>query len=235
MARPSTGGLNPKTPRPLVSLGCIAFFSSNNNARWLKCMISTGFSPLVSSSSCCPSGASVPMYVLIFGPSLHSRDYGVQYCTHHCPVGFATWLIICTALGFPVSTTQSIVGALVGVGIASDISVNWEWKKGNVSQITASWGIAPCNAAGFGAIIFMSIKLLVHSRSDPMKRALRLLPFYYALTAGILALFIVIRGGHGIPTLEQMGAGEAIGSILGVVAGVLIISTVFFLPYYHAK
>ncbi|KAG4414771.1 hypothetical protein IFR04_012084 [Cadophora malorum] len=150
-------------------------------------------------------------------------------------VGSATWLAICTALGFPVSTTQSIVGALVGVGIASDISVNWGWKKGSVSQIAASWGIAPCIAAGFGAVIFMSIKLLVHSRADPMKWALRVLPVYYALTAGILALFIVISGGHGIPTLEEMGPGKAIGIILGVFAGVLIISAVFFVPYYHAK
>ncbi|MAD83756.1 MAG: hypothetical protein CL912_12410 [Deltaproteobacteria bacterium] len=142
---------------------------------------------------------------------------------------------MCTALGFPVSTTQSIVGALVGVGIASDISVNWGWKKGSVSQIAASWGIAPCIAAGFGAVIFMSIKLLVHSRADPMKWALRVLPVYYALTAGILALFIVISGGHGIPTLEEMGPGKAIGIILGVFAGVLIISAVFFVPYYHAK
>lgn len=39
-------------------------------------------------------------------------------------IGSATWLTVCTKLGFPVSTTQSIVGALVGVGIALDIHVN---------------------------------------------------------------------------------------------------------------
>ncbi|KAG9246837.1 phosphate transporter [Calycina marina] len=150
-------------------------------------------------------------------------------------VGSATWLALCTWLGFPVSTTQSIVGALVGVGIASNISVNWGWKTGSVSQIAASWGIAPCIAAGFGAIIFMSIKVLVHDRKDPMKWALRVLPFYYALTAGILALFLVISGGHGIPTLDEMGAGQATGIILGVFGGVLIVAAVFFLPYYHAK
>lgn len=68
-----------------------------------------------------------------------------------------------------------------------------------------------------------------------MKWALRFIPVYYALTAGILALFIVISGGHGIPTLEEMGAGQAIGIILGVFAGVLVITTVFFVPYFHAK
>ncbi len=144
-------------------------------------------------------------------------------------------MTVCTRLGFPVSTTQSIVGALVGVGIASDISVNWGWKKSSVSQIAASWSIAPCIAAGFGAVIFGSIQLLVHSRSDPLKWAIRLIPIYYAVTAGILSLFIVISGGHGIPTLKEMGAGEATGIILGVFAGTLVVAAVFFLPYYHAK
>lgn len=144
-------------------------------------------------------------------------------------------MTVCTRLGFPVSTTQSIVGALVGVGIASDISVNWGWKKSSVSQIAASWGIAPCIAAGFGAVIFGSIQVLVHNRADPLKWAIRLIPVYYALTAGILSLFIVISGGHGIPTLEEMGAGQAVGIILGVFVGILLISTVFFLPYYYRK
>lgn len=49
----------------------------------------------------------------------------------------------------------------------------------------------------------MSIKVLVHWQKDSLKWALRVISFYYALTAGILALFIVISGGHGIPTLEE--------------------------------
>lgn len=150
-------------------------------------------------------------------------------------IGSATWLIICTALGFPVSTTQSIVGALIGVAIASDISVTWGWEKSSVSQIAASWGIAPCIAAGFGAIIMMSIKVLVHWQKDPMKAALRVICFYYGLTAGILALFIVISGGHGIPTIEEMGAGQVVGIVLGTFLGVTLLSAVFFLPYYYKK
>lgn len=52
--------------------------------------------------------------------------------------------------GFPVSTTQSIVGALVGVGIAARADVTWGWESGSVSQVVASWGIAPAIAGGFG-------------------------------------------------------------------------------------
>ncbi|GAB7361395.1 hypothetical protein MBLNU230_g1448t1 [Neophaeotheca triangularis] len=149
-------------------------------------------------------------------------------------VGSATWLLVCTRLGFPVSTTQSIVGALAGVAIAAQIDVTWGWEDGSISQIAASWGIAPCIAAGFGAIIMMSIKVLVHQRRDPLKAAMRVITFYYGLTAGILALFIVISGGHGIPALEDM-KGEAAGIILGVFFGVWALSAIFFLPYYYRK
>ncbi|KAG9252920.1 phosphate transporter [Emericellopsis atlantica] len=149
--------------------------------------------------------------------------------------GSALWLTACTRMGFPVSTTQSLVGALVGVGIALDLQVKWGWESNSVSQIAASWGIAPLIGAGFGAVIMLSIRLLVHDRKNPMKMALYVLPFYYALTAGILSLFIIMDGGHGIPTPEEMGTGKVCGIILGVFAGVWIISAVFFIPYFHAK
>lgn len=149
--------------------------------------------------------------------------------------GSAIWLTVCTRAGFPVSTTQSLVGAMIGVGIALQLHVKWGWESNSVSQIAASWGIAPVIAAGFGAIIMLSIRLLVHSRIDPLKAALRMLPFYYALTAGILALFVVMDGGHGIPSPEKLGAGKACGIILGVFAGVFILTAVFFIPYFNAK
>lgn len=149
--------------------------------------------------------------------------------------GSATWLTVCTKLGFPVSTTQSIVGALIGVGIASELHITWAWHSDSVSQIAASWAIAPCIAAGFGAIIMLSIRLLVHSRADPLKAALRVISFYYALTAAVLTLFIVISGGHGIPSLDEMGASKVIGIILGVFFGVLAFSFLFFTPFFYAK
>ncbi|EAU35604.1 hypothetical protein ATEG_03802 [Aspergillus terreus NIH2624] len=150
-------------------------------------------------------------------------------------VGSAIWLTVCTSLGFPVSTTQSIIGALIGVAYGAQLHVKWEWTSNSVSQIAASWGIAPAISAGFGAIIFLSIRLLVHSRPDPLKWALRVIPFYYAITAGILALFIVVEGSNGIPSLEDMGAGKACGIIIGVFAGVWVVSAVFFVPYYYRK
>src|SRR5690242_21476159 len=64
-------------------------------------------------------------------------------------VGSAAWLMFATRMGMPVSTTQTIVGALVGVGFATNAGVTWGWESGSVSQVAASWAIAPLIACGF--------------------------------------------------------------------------------------
>ncbi|KAJ9636812.1 hypothetical protein H2201_003064 [Coniosporium apollinis] len=148
--------------------------------------------------------------------------------------GSATWLMVATKYGFPVSTTQTVVGALVGAGIAAQANVKWGWASGSVSQIAASWGIAPMIAAGFSAILFATLKYGVLERKDSFKWALRLIPLYLAFTASTLALFIVIEAPTS-DSLEEFGAGKAVGIILGVFAGALIIAYVFFLPYFHRR
>jgi sodium-dependent phosphate transporter len=68
----------------------------------------------------------------------------------------AVFLTIATIAGMPVSTTQTVVGALAGAGIASQSPLSWGWKSGSISQIAASWVIAPFIAAAFSAILFLA-------------------------------------------------------------------------------
>jgi PiT family inorganic phosphate transporter len=149
-------------------------------------------------------------------------------------VGSATWLTAATFMGWPVSTTQTIVGALIGVGFATDADITWRWTGGSVSQVAASWGIAPAIACGFSAIIFGVLKYSVLEREDPLKWALRLIPWYIAFTGGVLALFITIEAPTA-PSLEEFGAGKAAGIILGCFFGCLLIGYVFFMPYFHRR
>lgn len=149
-------------------------------------------------------------------------------------VGSATWLMVATRIGWPVSTTQTVVGALIGVGFASQSSIKWAWESGSVSQVAASWGIAPVIAAGFSALVFGIVKYSVLERKDSFKWAMRLIPFYFATTASILALFIVVEAPTA-PSLEEFGAGKAVGIILGVWAGVLVIAYIFFMPYLERR
>jgi solute carrier family 20 (sodium-dependent phosphate transporter) len=149
-------------------------------------------------------------------------------------IGSATWLMVATRLGLPVSTTQTIVGALIGVGFASKAPIKWAWQSGSVSQVAASWGVAPAIAAGFSALIFATVKYSVLERTEPLKWAMKLIPFYLAFTAAMLALFIVVEAPTA-PSLEEFGAGKASGIILGVFFGVLLIAYVFFMPYFHRR
>lgn len=148
-------------------------------------------------------------------------------------VGSATWLLVATRLGWPVSTTQTIVGALVGVGFAAQTNIHWEWTSGSVSQTAASWGIAPGIAAGFSAVIFATLKYCVLERRDPFKWAMRLIPVYLSATGAILALFIFIEA----PTVkdEETSGGVTAGIVLGVFGGCLLLAFLFFMPYFHRR
>ncbi|KAL8777216.1 MAG: hypothetical protein Q9213_007959 [Squamulea squamosa] len=148
--------------------------------------------------------------------------------------GSAAWLAIATSVGYPVSTTQTIVGALIGVGIAADSQVTWAWDDGSVSQVAASWAIAPLLAACFSAIVFSTAKFGILERKDPFKVGMMSIPFYLAFTCAILALFIVIESPTA-PSLEEFGAGKAVGIILGVFFGILAFAYGFVRPYLHRR
>lgn len=149
-------------------------------------------------------------------------------------VGSATFLTVATLYGMPVSTTQTVVGALAGAGIAARTPLKWAWSGGSLSQIAASWVIAPLLAAAFSAVLFLTLKFLVLERKDPLKWGMRLIPWYLAFTAGVLALFILDELPNA-ESFEEMGAGKVTGIILGVAGGVLAIGYLFFVPYFHRR
>ena len=167
----------------------------------------------------------------------HFRDPqrpGVLMLVMGCAeVGSATWLLTATTIGFPVSTTQTIVGALVGVGLAARAPIAWSWASGGVAQVAASWAIAPCLAAIFAAILFSTLKFGVLERKDSFKWALRVIPWYIGFTAGVLALFLAVEVPNA-PDITEV-EGTIIGAVLGVFFGVTAIGYIFFVPFFRAK
>ena len=147
--------------------------------------------------------------------------------------GSASWLMFATSHGMPVSTTQTVVGALIGVGFASQSAITWEWTGGSVSQVVASWAIAPAIAACFGAAYFGVLKYSVLERRDSLKWGMRLIPAYFGFTAAILALFITIEAPGS--DLDALGAGTAVGIMVGVFAGLTAICYIFFVPFFERK
>ena len=90
--------------------------------------------------------------------------------------------------------------------------MDWSWE--GVSQVFAAWGIAPCVAACFGAILFTFTKYGVLHSSDPLKMGMITVPIYFAITSGILTMLIVWKGAASLD-LDEWGTAPTVGTIFG--------------------
>ncbi|MBU2923170.1 anion permease [Colwellia sp. 4_MG-2023] len=104
----------------------------------------------------------------------------------------ATWLLIASALGWPVSTTHSIVGAIVGFA-AMGVSVDAvTWSK--VLGIVGSWVITPLISGVIAFIIFNSAQKLIFDTDKPLVQAKRWVPMYMFFAGFVLALVTITKG-----------------------------------------
>ena len=104
----------------------------------------------------------------------------------------AIWLLIASKRGWPVSTTHSIVGAIVGfaaVGIGVN-SVHW----GKVGTIAASWVVSPMLSGFIAYFIFMSVQKLILGTPDPLKNARKYVPIYIFAVGFVMALVTLMKG-----------------------------------------
>ena len=103
-----------------------------------------------------------------------------------------TWLLIASRHGWPVSTTHSIVGAIVGfaaVGVGID-AVHW----GKVGTIVMSWVVSPLMAGFIAYLVFQSVQVLILRQEDPLERAKRYVPVYIFLAAFTITLMTILKG-----------------------------------------
>ena len=102
------------------------------------------------------------------------------------------WLIIASFKGWPVSTTHSIVGAIVGfaaVGIGVE-SVNWS----KVGSIVSSWVISPIMAGAISYLIFKSVQNLILNTKNPFDNAKKYVPGYIFLVGFIISMVTLLKG-----------------------------------------
>ena len=103
-----------------------------------------------------------------------------------------TWLMIASIFGWPVSTTHSIVGAIVGFA-AVGISVEAvEWAK--VGTIVASWVVSPVMAGTIAFLLFRSVQVLILNTDDPFNRAKRFIPIYMFAVGFLMAMVTMLKG-----------------------------------------
>ncbi|MPY68754.1 MAG: phosphate permease [Alphaproteobacteria bacterium] len=104
----------------------------------------------------------------------------------------ACWLAAASLKGWPVSTTHSIVGAVVGVGVAGMgvESVHW----GKIGQIVASWVISPAIGGGLAFALMLSIQKLILNAERPFEAAVRWGPYYVFLVGFTVSLVTLFKG-----------------------------------------
>lgn len=127
-----------------------------------------------------------------------------------------TWLLIASMMGWPVSTTHSIVGALVGfaaVGIGVD-SVSW----GKVGTIVASWVVSPVLAGSIAFGLFMSVQKLILNTEQPFKNAQKYIPFYMFAVGFMIAMVTLLKGLKHIGVELDLGLGSKFANALPLAA-----------------
>ena len=104
----------------------------------------------------------------------------------------AIWLHIASSLGWPVSTTHSIIGGVLGFGVMAggvDI-VNW----GKMGNVVLSWVVSPVMGGLFAYLVFQYINKTIFSKKRPLAHAKELLPFIVATVFFILSIAIFYKG-----------------------------------------
>jgi sodium-dependent phosphate transporter len=141
------------------------------------------------------------------------------------------WLVAATKLGFPVSTTHSTVGAVVGMSMVargassvywgSETTRTFPWLTG-VAKIILSWVFSPILSAAAAAGLFVALRALVLRRADPARAALAAFPVIVGLTAALNAFLLLSKGTATRGGTGEWANGTKAGVCLGVGAGALV-------------
>jgi len=131
----------------------------------------------------------------------------------------ATWLLIASSLGWPVSTTHSIVGAIVGFGAVGVGIEAVSWDK--VYAIIASWVVSPLIAGTMAIMIFKSLQRLVIDTEQPLENAKKYLPFYVFFVGFVLSLVTLLKGLKHVDSLKHLGKDLPTSMMIATLVGIL--------------
>ena len=136
----------------------------------------------------------------------------------------AIWLMIATTRGWPVSTTHSIVGAIVGfalVGIGVDAV---QWAK--IGTIAASWVVSPIIGGGIALVLMLTVRKLILDADNPFQAAKRWGPVYIFLVGWIISLVTLFKGLKHLKLelteWQSLLAATVVGILVAIVGKILI-------------
>ncbi|MES9966157.1 MAG: inorganic phosphate transporter [Sedimenticola sp.] len=136
----------------------------------------------------------------------------------------AIWLMVASTRGWPVSTTHSIIGAIVGfamVGIGMD-AVNW----GKIGSIVASWIVSPVVGGVIALLLMISIRKLILNTDNPFDKAKVWAPVYVFLVGWIVSLVTLFKGLKHLKleftAIESVLVATVFGIIVALIGKMMI-------------
>ncbi|MEX1235432.1 MAG: inorganic phosphate transporter [Roseovarius sp.] len=130
-------------------------------------------------------------------------------------ISAALWVNLATWIGAPVSTTHSVVGGVLGAGIAAAGFAAVSWPT--MSAIAASWVISPVLGGVIAAAFLALIKSRVIYQDDKIEAAKKWVPILVGIMVAAFAAYLALKGLKRVMTID-LPTAVAIGAALGVVA-----------------
>ena len=133
----------------------------------------------------------------------------------------ALWVSFATWKSLPVSTTHSIVGAMIGFGImAGGFSViNW----GKLGAVVLSWVISPVFSMAIAYLMFKTIVKFILSKDDPASQALKLAPYFISIAFFVVILSFLFKTPLGKRLAFGTPLAVLVAAVLAMVLGFLAV------------
>lgn len=138
-----------------------------------------------------------------------------------------SWLLIASRWGWPVSTTHSIVGAIIGFACITEGAGAVRW--GVITGIVGSWFITPLIAGVLAYGIFLAIQKLIFDTEHPLRNAQKFGPYFMGITVFILVIVTVAKGLKHIGLMLDTSDTVLISLVLSA------ISTLISFFYFRSK
>lgn len=148
----------------------------------------------------------------VFAPHPEQLAYGMLGALFAASI----WLMAATAKGWPVSTTHTIVGAVVGFAVAGVGFHAVQWGK--MTEIVASWFISPLAGGLVGLLLMLSIRKLILNTPDPIAQVRKWGPFYAFLVGWIVSSVTVFKGLKHV----NIHLNDTEATILSILFGVVV-------------
>ena len=112
----------------------------------------------------------------------------------------AVWINLATLIGAPVSTTHSIVGGVLGAGVAA--AGFWVVDWGVMGKIAASWVISPVVGGVVAAAFLAFVKWAIVFRGDKIAAAKTWVPILVAVMGAVLSAYLLTKGLKRVWTVD---------------------------------